>query len=168
MTYKDKWMDKNREHWKTHDPREEKPLKTCTKCCIEKSTQQFDFSYREKDGLGSWCKSCVSQYTADTLPARMVYQAKWRAKKKGLDFDITVNDISIPETCPVLGIPIHRGKNKLQAYGSPTIDRMDCSKGYVKGNVRVISHRANSLKSNASVSELRAVLVDLESLKSGS
>lgn len=44
---------------------------------------------------------------------------------------------------------------------SPSLDRLDSSKGYVKGNVRVISKRANQLKNNATVEEMRMVLADL-------
>lgn len=49
--------------------------------------------------------------------------------------------------------------------GSPSLDRIDSSKGYVKGNVRVISARANMLKNNATVEELTLVLKDLKRRK---
>jgi hypothetical protein len=87
---------------------------------------------------------------------RMVQEAKVRAAKKGLPFDLTADDLSIPETCPVLGIPIG------MAYGSRSenslsIDRIECAKGYVRGNVMVISWRANRLKSDATVDELQKI-----------
>lgn len=78
----------------------------------------------------------------------LVQQAKYRAKRDGRDFDLTVDDLEIPETCPVLGIPMT----------SPSLDRKDNSKGYVKGNVFVISRRANILKNDATVDELEAVV----------
>jgi hypothetical protein len=87
----------------------------------------------------------------------MLYRAKCRAKEKKLEFDITKDDIDLPEICPVLGIQIIYGLSK-QCRNSPTIDRMDCSKGYVKGNVRVISWRANDLKRDASIGELEAII----------
>lgn len=89
--------------------------------------------------------------------------AKNRSKKKNLDFNIDVSDIVIPETCPVLGIPLYLG-NRILSPNSPTIDRIDSSKGYVKGNVRVISSRANTLKNNATLEELRLVYEDSKKL----
>lgn len=66
----------------------------------------------------------------------------------------------VPEFCPVLGMRLEPG-NGLSA-SSPSLDRFDPEKGYTKGNVRVISARANTLKSNATPDELRKVLAYLE------
>jgi hypothetical protein len=91
---------------------------------------------------------------------------RYRANKRGLEFNIEPCDLIIPEICPVLGIKIERKINVGSGYwdNSPSVDRIDPNKGYIKGNVRVISHRANLLKSNASIDELRLVLKDLESI----
>ena len=83
--------------------------------------------------------------------------AKERAAKLGRDFDIEIDDVVIPTHCPILGIPLERGKGVMHA-GSPQLDRIDNSKGYVKGNVAVISQRANSIKQNASIEMLEAIL----------
>lgn len=80
------------------------------------------------------------------------HRAKYRAKEKGLEFDITIDDIIIPEVCPVLGIPIIINSGK-PTDNSPSLDRIDSTKGYIKGNVRVISFRANTIKSNGSYEE---------------
>jgi hypothetical protein len=79
--------------------------------------------------------------------------AKRRAKLKGLDYSITWKDIVIPEVCPVLGIELVHGSGRW-ADTSPTLDRIDNSKGYIQGNIVVISWRANRLKSDASLQEL--------------
>lgn len=91
-----------------------------------------------------------------------------RAKKLGVPFNLTENDISIPEHCPVLGIRLqrHKGRGK-HADNSPSVDRIVPELGYVAGNIRVISNRANLLKSNASVEELTLVLEDLIRLRKG-
>ena len=89
--------------------------------------------------------------------------AKRRAKAKGLDFDITRNDIVIPQKCPVLGIPLVPYSGSCN-HNSPTIDRIDNSKGYVRGNIIVVSFRANSLKNNATMSELRRIVDFYEAL----
>ena len=87
-----------------------------------------------------------------TPAQRMYSQAKTRAKKKNLAFDITLEDVVVPKVCPVLGIPIEPGRGK-HHDGSPSLDRSDPLRGYVKGNVAVISHRANLLKSNGTAEE---------------
>jgi hypothetical protein len=63
-----------------------------------------------------------------------------------------------------LGLKLEQGNGKSTA-SSPSLDRIDSSKGYVKGNVRVISHRANLLKNNATVEELKLLLVDADFLE---
>ena len=84
-----------------------------------------------------------------TNPAKNLWdKAKYRASQSELAFDIEPSDVVIPETCPVLGIPMEK----------PTLDRKDNSKGYIKGNVFVISHRANRIKSDATRSEIEAIL----------
>lgn len=80
-------------------------------------------------------------------------KAKERARRLGLPFNIIVEDVVIPVVCPVLDIPLVWG-SPTQVDASPTLDRINSSLGYVRGNVKVISWRANKLKSNATVDEL--------------
>ena len=86
----------------------------------------------------------------------MLRGTRYRAKKLGIVFDLKPEDIVVPEFCPVLGMRLEPG-NGLSA-SSPSLDRFDPTKGYTKENVRVISARANTLKSNATADELRLVL----------
>lgn len=80
--------------------------------------------------------------------------ARNRAREKGLDFNIDVGDIVVPEKCPALGIPIIRNEGVLGAgMNSPSLDRLDSSKGYIKGNVSVISWRANRIKCDGTAEE---------------
>ena len=83
--------------------------------------------------------------------------AKIRAKRKGLPFDITIHDIVIPETCPMLRIPLIRASGKLND-NSPTLDRREAEKGYVQGNVRVISYKANRAKNNLTLDEMKLMV----------
>lgn len=87
----------------------------------------------------------------------MLSNARQRAKRLGLPCTITAADIQIPATCPVLGIPLAHQKGAKQSENSPTVDRIIPSKGYVPGNVIVVSLKANRIKNNASVDELVAV-----------
>jgi hypothetical protein len=93
---------------------------------------------------------------ANTPEANMLDRSKSRAKKKGFEHNITLDDINIPEFCPLLGIPLFAGQNSV-CPNSPTLDRIDSAKGYVKGNVWVISYKANTIKSNATIEELEAI-----------
>ena len=64
----------------------------------------------------------------------------------------------IPLHCPVLGLPLYRNSGgAAQGPNSPSLDRIDPDLGYVRGNVKVISARANSIKSNATPEELLRV-----------
>lgn len=90
-------------------------------------------------------------------PEKYTYhKAKRRAKEHKIDFNLELQDITIPKTCSILGIPLF-----YQSVGvspnSPSIDRVDNAKGYIKGNIQVISWRANDIKGDATLEELVAV-----------
>ena len=92
------------------------------------------------------------------LVRSMFQNAKGRAKKQGIPFAITKDDIVIPDTCPVLGIRLEWGVGLGRMNdGSPSLDKIVPELGYVPGNVCVISWRANRLKSDATLAELESV-----------
>ena len=76
-----------------------------------------------------------------------------RCKKYGIPFDLTPEDVVIPDTCPVFGVPIEFAKNGAHKW-SVSIDRIDPDKGYVKGNIQVLSKLANSMKQDATDAQL--------------
>lgn len=85
---------------------------------------------------------------------RLLGAARARAKKYGIELNIEEKDISIPEYCPLLGIKISIADGKKTSKAnSPSLDRIDSTKGYIKGNVWVISHKANTMKSNSTFEE---------------
>lgn len=84
--------------------------------------------------------------------SKMLSHAKHRAKRNQLPFDIDINDIVIPDRCPVLGIEI---SFSVGIDHRPSIDRVKNDLGYVKGNIIIVSWRANRLKNDASPSELK-------------
>jgi len=96
------------------------------------------------------------------LRARLCYDAKLRARKKNLHFALTPAHIHIPKFCPVLGIELKQTKG-FPGPSSPTLDRIDNTLGYVPWNICVISYKANMLKGNASLEELRALVAYMES-----
>lgn len=95
---------------------------------------------------------------------RMWSSLKRSAKDRGLEFNLDWTDIVIPDVCPILGLRLKIG-NSVTSADSPSMDRIDNSKGYVKGNVRVISHRANALKSNLTIEQARSLLRYMEGLR---
>ena len=84
---------------------------------------------------------------------QMLNRTKIRALKKGLEFNLIEEDIIIPKYCRLLEIPLIIG-TKGEYENSPSIDRIDNSKGYIKDNIQIISKKANSMKNSATYEEL--------------
>lgn len=96
----------------------------------------------------------------------LFYGAKNRAKRKGIPFSLNPDEFIVPDICPVLGMPMKsksgtcpdRKMGGVWHDDSPSLDRIDSSLGYINGNVVIVSLRANRLKSNASITELKAIV----------
>jgi hypothetical protein len=90
-------------------------------------------------------------------PARYLLRAaRYRASLKDAEFHLRESDIHIPDVCPILGIKLFYSETR--SPNTPSLDRKNNEKGYVPGNVQVISFRANTLKNDASIEELEKVL----------
>jgi|688.fasta_scaffold200097_4 hypothetical protein len=87
---------------------------------------------------------------------KLLSSAKNRAKIKNIEFNLTEDDLRISETCPALGILLIQAKDRHNKH-SPSVDRLDATKGYTKDNINVISHRANTIKSDATFEEFEAI-----------
>jgi hypothetical protein len=96
----------------------------------------------------------IKEYRVKNKVSVMLEQARVRAKRKNAEFTISVEDITIPEYCPLLNIKLE-SDNIARRWNSPSLDRIDNTKSYVKGNVRVISYLANSMKTVATLEQLR-------------
>jgi hypothetical protein len=146
--------------------REEKPnrYKVCDNC--EQSLNLGKFSLIEKWNINSdtknTCKKCsIKIRQAEKLnrdwkvdAAKLLYSnIKSRCKRIGREFSIELEDILIPEKCPVFGFDLKR-EDRQTWMCAPSIDRIDSSKGYIKGNVTVVSRRANIIKRDATIEEL--------------
>lgn len=149
----------------------------CATCQQNKPETDFnkDNAKGNKRGRRYTCKACDKEYRQKYMSdpknranrntrevvkrakkdqrAIMVANAKKRAKQKGLDFDLTIDDIIIPDVCPILGIKLFRSTSGF-VDTSPSLDRIDNSKGYTRDNVRVISLRANKMKGYATLDEM--------------
>ena len=118
--------------------------------------------YSDKEKRRAWDRQSKKKKRAQDPRPFMLSNARERAKKKGLEFDITLDDIVIPKVCPLLNIPIIQAVGtKCATHNSPSIDRIDNSLGYIKGNVMIVSWRANKLKADASLSELQLLVSNL-------
>ena len=160
----------------------------CKKCSTEKPETEWYYSVRGRDSMCKSCrkeyrkdikrgyqktyyqknKEYYQNLNKEFFDNNPEYHKKWnrrkpenrllmsarkRAKEKGLEFNLEITDIVIPPICPVLKVPMVIGTNT-----APSIDRIDSSKGYVKGNIKIISKRANTIKSDGTIEEHRAII----------
>lgn len=141
-------------------------MKTCKVCKEEKSSVEFTKYQHSKDGLHTMCRPCLAEHKAKDYKEKwFIYQARLKkaeCKKKGLPFDITPEYLESiwTDECPIYKVPFVRF-DKGHPH-SPSLDRMDPDKGYVKGNLTYISSRANRIKYDATVEELRLILDFME------
>jgi hypothetical protein len=98
--------------------------------------------------LRNWYKQNIAK--------RLYDSAKRRANYKNINFSIKQSDIIVPKYCPVLGIELSVGEGSAHD-GSPSLDRVIPSLGYIKENIIVVSHKANTIKNNATIDELEKV-----------
>lgn len=135
--------------------------KVCRNCQAMKLLKEFPPDARSKDGKQARCRACINEWMKNhyrNKPAEhMLRRAYARATKKGLEFSITVEDITpLPEVCPVFGQPLVIGNGQQHPWAH-SLDRVDNSRGYVKGNVVVMSYKANRLKNDGTAEEHEAI-----------
>ena len=146
--------------------------KQCRTCGVTKALDQFHKNASCKDGVHTLCKTCnnlkattwvkenLDKVVANKKARRkdvrksLLEAAQNRARTKSLPIDITIDDIIVPDICPVLMIPLHKSITGKANPDSPSLDRIIPELGYVKGNIQVISNKANSMKNNATTEEL--------------
>jgi hypothetical protein len=122
---------------------------------IDTQISNNDFSYWDniKSNKGSSGGNQIK--TKIKSPEYIIwYRAKENAKKKNYEFNLEILDITIPEYCPLLGLKILWGIENKNSNNYYSIDRIDSSKGYVKGNIQIISLLANTMKNNATTEQL--------------
>lgn len=146
--------------------------KLCKRCNETKPPSEFRFRNDTKK-LRAECKVCASKsensryyrrksdilkrdkaWREDNPVAKLLKSAKSSAMIKNLEFNITADDIHIPEVCPYLGVVLTNTLGQGVVWSNASIDRIDSNKGYVKGNIQIISRKANAMKQDASAEEL--------------
>lgn len=93
---------------------------------------------------------------SERIKGYMIRNSKFSAKRRNLEFNIDVRDIQLPEYCPILNIKLYYNfeKRDFNSFNHASLDRIDNSKGYIKGNIMVISRLANAMKNEASFEQL--------------
>lgn len=153
-----------------------KESRECKKCKeVKVLNRKFFRPVRNKtDKAETWfihtCKECekikrqqpkeaaqqretARKWYSNNLERLMHKRARFRARDRGILFNIKISDIIIPETCPLLGIKIE------QSFGgandaSPSLDQIIPGLGYTKDNIAVISRMANIMKAHATKEQL--------------
>ena len=127
------------------------------RCGVCDDVKPFEDFRKGKGSFGRsyYCKACDSKrvYKAPDRRKCLLNSVKSRAKKNKLPFNLDIDDIVLPEVCPILGIKLEFNK-VICKDNSYSIDKIDPSLGYVKGNIQIISFRANTMKSNATLEEI--------------
>lgn len=103
---------------------------------------------RERRNLQEWRQRNVEHF--------LWLSAKGRARRAGIEFAITKADVVVPTHCPYLGVELARTAGRGKQMNNPSIDRIDNTRGYVPGNVEVVSYLANMMKNQATPEQLRA------------
>ena len=132
-----------------------KKYKNSCRICENK---RFRDRYRDEDVRRSKIKERKRNYyykriSSEPSQNSMFRRCRQRAKEKNIPFDLTPEDIVIPDVCPILGIPLIFRSNG----NSPSIDRLIPHLGYTKGNISIISQRANTIKSFGTEEEHRKI-----------
>lgn len=89
--------------------------------------------------------------------SKMFRKLKTQSGPRQSKFDLVFEDIEWPTHCPILKIELDYSLNKRAKFNTPSFDKVIPSKGYVRGNVYIISAKANFLKNNSSYEEVCAI-----------
>lgn len=151
-----------------------KPLSKKKRCTIcNKIKLRSEFYKNSKRYNKGYCKECQRELRSTSEyrdkkndnsrewhkkdPRRLLlYNARRRAKDYNIPFSLTLDDIVIPEKCPILGIPLYKTEGK-KTENSPSLDRVFPELGYIVGNVCVISSRANRMKNDATLEDIEKI-----------
>jgi len=141
--------------------------KVCPECGENKNMSGYSLIDKTDASKGhrDVCKRCSKNRRErernektwrDDAIGMMLVNSRQRAKRSGLPHTLTRDDIIIPTHCPVLGIELHL-ENRQGKYAAPSIDRIDNKRGYTPDNIVIVSVRANILKSDATLTEMKAL-----------
>ena len=97
----------------------------------------------------------------DRIRGYIIRNSKYCAKRRGIPFDLKYTDFELPEYCPILGVKIEYGsESNGNSPNHATLDRIDNSKGYIPGNVMIISRLANAMKNEANFDQFQKFITN--------
>ena len=142
--------------------------KYCEVCKEDKHWTEYEGTGDAEDDYGTTCKVCLQKagdrevaesHTTQrdkNLEHLILARSRSHAKDKNLAFDITIDDIQVPDKCPYLGTELIRQAKRTthDFVNVVSLDRIDSIKGYIKGNVEVISLKAKERKARATPTQL--------------
>ena len=143
--------------------------KRCADCGETKNFSLFHKNAQQKDGYSCYCKSCAMQQNKNKYSKlsqdhewklkQTLRASKQRAAQNNLEHTLSLKDLQqlYPQDnkCPILNIELCWGFPK---DTSPSLDRIDSTKGYTYENCQIISNRANRIKTDATIEELELVV----------
>jgi hypothetical protein len=110
-----------------------------------------------KCSLKTMSENNIQHNESQTIIGQLYYSAKKRAIKSRIKFDIKIEDIIIPESCPVFNIELDNrigvSKDRKPRQNAPSLDRINSNLGYIKKNVIIMSYKANVLKKDGTSDE---------------
>jgi len=163
--YAAKWRQKNRDkirayaksyYWSSSETKNKSNAASKSwynrnaKRVLERTAKYSENNIEKRNGWKSY-----------SIESQLYYSAKSRAKHLRLPFNITKEDIIVPSCCPILGVEFTKTKGPIRAL-NPSLDRIIPEKGYVKGNIAVISLKANMLKNDMNLEIARKLVSYLE------
>lgn len=140
------------------------PMKTCKICKISQPLSEYHKAKTNSDGLDHRCKSCRKEEARKGRLNNYFVQytrgKRSECKKKGIQFDLTAEYLEGLWTgvCPVFNVELFKSSEGRGSHNSAHLDRFNPELGYVVGNVAWISGRANRIKYDASIAELKQIV----------
>lgn len=149
-------------------------LKRCITCSIEKPLSMFDNRPdRGPTSKRTVCTACRAEgqrrrykkHCSEQPFKNKINKAKQRAALHDLPFDLDEEYLRSIWTgvCPVFGVEIFYGQDR-GLDNTAELDKIVPKLGYVKGNVVFLSRRANRLKNDASLEDLKQLVTWMEKI----
>lgn len=117
--------------------------------------EEYRLEYKERHRINCnrWYHKNSIELASTNPKLLLLRRIRNSSKQRGIECTITVDDFEIPNNCPILGLPLqfHKGK---RCDNSVSMDRIDSDKGYIPGNVQVISWLANRIKNDMTPDQL--------------
>ena len=152
-------------------------MKTCSNCKREKLYSEFHAKAESSDGHSSWCKDCRKHYSDKTYPKKRIkdierlsknpdnFLKHWLSDKRKnsrhpVDDDITLDYLmdlwdKQKGLCALSQQPMTHMKGKGKVYTNVSVDRIDSSTNYRKGNLQLVCYMFNIWKGKLSNEEFK-------------